>query len=180
MLPGPWLPMSAIWFSFYMPYEWTCPNLWLFYFFWLYNFQIHGFVPASSTEPLTHSLLCICLCISGSTWLLSLTSSPLLKSQPVPPWLTCGGKIWELMSLVNISLSDSIIFHNWAVKKQKTKNNLNDSVSAVCQAPVLKQVRSYSIKSGRPTNQLKINELTKHVTTSCRLLPIPPPLPGNF
>lgn len=73
------------------------------------------------------------------------------------------GKIWVLMSLVDSSPSDDFTFHDWAVK---IKTNLNDSISAISQALVLEHIGNYPIMSGCLTNNLKIHEITNHVTTS--------------
>lgn len=64
---------------------------------------------------------------------------------------------------VDSSPSDDFTFHDWAVKIQ---TNLNDSISAISQTFVLEHIENYPIMSGYLTNNLKIHELTKHVTIS--------------
>lgn len=82
------------------------------------------------------------------------------------------------MSLADSSPSDDFIYRNWAVKT-KTKQNkktLNDSISAISKALVL-LIGTYHIMSGCLTNKLKVNKITKNVTTSSNPITLPP-LPG--
>lgn len=62
-------------------------------------------------------------------------------------------------------------------QKQTNKKTLDDSISAISQALVLEHTGTYPIMSGCLTNKLKVNEITKHVTTS-RNPPTSLSLPG--
>lgn len=121
--------------------------------------QSQSFPPALPDMP--DSLPSVYLGISMAM-LIDITTSFRNPIQFHPGWFV-EGKRWDLMSLVDCSPSDDFTFHDWAVR---TKTNLNDSISVISQALVLEHVGNYPIMSGCLTNNPKIHEITKHVTTS--------------